>query len=382
MPLHKKIVLPLLALAVVFAAGCAEEVLQPSGDVVRIGVIGPFSGPDKAMGESGMQGVKLALELQPLLDNGDRIELVKLDDHSLPESCRDAYEQMDDLDIASVLVLSRSSSVLALAPRARLHHIPIIATIASHPELTETNPDLIQLTLDDAFQGSAAAMFLRDELFLRRGAIIGDPTDIHARALADEFAAQFKSANGKIVEYLLLNDNGTNITATLATWQRHGVEFIFAPVQAHHLLELMRALRRLDWNPVVMAGDGTLAEISLEYPAELGLAEGILATYLYSRQQPHTRFGQRLHALYKARGEESGSVFTILGAEGTALLITALNRTPPGYDHRDVQRQLRQINGFEGFSGTVSIGSNGKVIRPVYIGTIKRGKFENLVRVY
>jgi branched-chain amino acid transport system substrate-binding protein len=382
MPLHKQIVLPLFALAVVLAVGCSEERLQPSGDVVKIGVIGPFSGPDQAVGESGMQGVELAIELQPLLDNGDRIELVKLDDRSLPESCHDAYDQMDDLNIAGVLVLSRSSSVLALSPRARLHRIPIIATIASHPELTETNPHLIQLTLDDAFQGAAAAMFLRDEMFLRRGAIIGEPTDIHARALADEFAAQFKSANGTIVDYLPLSGDGTNITATLAAWQQHDVEFIYAPVQAHRLLQLMRALRSLDWNPAVMAGDGALAELSLEYPTELGLAEGMLATDLYGGKPQRTTFGQKLHELYKDSGEESGSIFTVLGGEGTALLIHALNRTPPGYASQAVQRQLRLISGFEAYGGALSVGSDGKVIRPVDIGTIKQGQLKSLVRVY
>jgi branched-chain amino acid transport system substrate-binding protein len=382
MPVHKQIMLPLLAIAVVFATGCAEEILQPSGNVVRIGVIGPFSGPDSAVGESGMQGVELTVASQPLLNNGDRIELVKMDDRSLPEACRDAYDQMDDLDIAGVLVLSRSSSALALAPRARIHRIPIIATIASHPELTKNNPHLIQLTLDDAFQGAAAAMFLRDEMFLRRGAIMGEPADLHARALADEFAAQFKNAKGTIVEYLPLHGDGTNITASLAAWQRDDVEFIYAPVQAHRLLQLKRALLALDWDPVVMAGNGTLAEMSLEYPTEMALAEGILATDLYSRQQQRTRFGQKLHELYKASGEELGSIFTVLGSEGTALLIHALNRTPPGYASQAVQRQLRLINGFEAYGGTISVGSDGQVIRPVYIGTIKRGRLQSLVRVY
>ena len=125
----------LLACLAIALCGCADHELEPSGKVVRVGVIGPLSGPDETVGLSGLQGVELALGLQTHLDNGDRIELVKRDDRGDPELCAAAYDEMDDLDIAAILVLSRSNSALELSRRARTHRIPIVATVASHPDL-------------------------------------------------------------------------------------------------------------------------------------------------------------------------------------------------------------------------------------------------------
>lgn len=369
-------------LVMLLHAGCADPPPRPSGNIVKLGVIGPFSGPDAAVGASGYEGVELAVGLEPLLKNGDRIELVKIDDQSSPKLCIEAYDQLSDLDVAAVLLLSRSNSALALAPRARVHRIPIIATIASHPDLTEKNPHLIQLSFDDAFQGSVAAMYLRDDMLLRRAAIIGEPADIHARSLADEFARQFAEANGTIVEYLPLNGIGTNLTEKLSEWRQQRADVIYAPVQSHLLLDILRGLRTLHWDPVVMAGDGVLSEMLLKYPDEVALTEGIIATVTYSSRVPRTAFGQRLQASYLETHNQSGSIFTVLGGEGAALIMEALNRADNGDAARDIQKQLRSINGFEAFSGILSIGSNGKVIRPVYVSTVKQGKLEFLVRVY
>ena len=63
-------------------------------------------------------------------------------------------------------------------------------------------------------------------------------------------------------------------------------------------------------------------------------------------------------------------------------MIEALDHAAAGYEPRDVQQQLRQIKGFEAYSGVISIGSDGKTIRPVYVSTISQGKLEFLARVY
>ena len=108
----------------------------------------------------------------------------------------------------------------------------------------------------------------------------------------------------------------------------------------------------------------------------------MLATVTYSSRVQPTAFGRRLQASYLEAHNQSGSIFTVLGGEGVALLREALNRVENGYAPRDIQQQLRSINGFEAFSGLLSIGSNGKVIRPVYVSTISQGKLEFLARVY
>ena len=73
-------------LFLMISAGCECELeIRPSGEVIKLGVIGPFSGDDKAKGLDGTEGIKTAMQLAPLLGNGDKIELVIEDDQNQPE---------------------------------------------------------------------------------------------------------------------------------------------------------------------------------------------------------------------------------------------------------------------------------------------------------
>ncbi len=80
--MNKIITLLFVLLFAVSLFSCSEEQekITPSGESLKIGFIGPMSGPDKVLGEDGLKGIKTALHIQPYLSNGDSIELLVEDD--------------------------------------------------------------------------------------------------------------------------------------------------------------------------------------------------------------------------------------------------------------------------------------------------------------
>ena len=133
----------LIRLLAVFAVsvlliGCEpEEVHLKSGKVVKIGVIAPFSGPEKAWGENGLLGIKTALELKPYLLNGDKPELILEDDKNDPELTVKALHKLATEDqVSAILIFSDSEAVLAVVEEAEEYKIPILALIATHPEIS------------------------------------------------------------------------------------------------------------------------------------------------------------------------------------------------------------------------------------------------------
>ncbi|MGW8161851.1 MAG: ABC transporter substrate-binding protein, partial [Desulfobulbales bacterium] len=78
----KRRIAAVLLIGIIFlTCSCRQQEKQvpPSGMVVKIGVIAPMSGPDKQSGESALYGIRTALQLQPYLKNGDKVELVIVD---------------------------------------------------------------------------------------------------------------------------------------------------------------------------------------------------------------------------------------------------------------------------------------------------------------
>jgi branched-chain amino acid transport system substrate-binding protein len=116
----------------------SKKKITSSGNIIKVGVIAPFSGPHTGKGMSGLQGVKIGQALLPYLDNGDAIELVLVNDLENTELSVQALRKLvQEHQVACVLVFSDSDSVLAMAKVADRYKTPILAVIASHPDVTK-----------------------------------------------------------------------------------------------------------------------------------------------------------------------------------------------------------------------------------------------------
>ncbi|MCK5529477.1 MAG: ABC transporter substrate-binding protein [Kiritimatiellae bacterium] len=371
----------LLLIGVVIGCGRGRTI-KPSGKTVKIGVIAPLSGIDEDIGKSGLDGIEVALSVQAYLDNGDKIELVIEDDKSSPDETADAFDRLQEKEVAGILFLSRSSSALQMVKKNRWMKIPVVMTIATHPQLMDYSPYITQLSFDDAFQGSVAAMFMRDELLLERALVVSNSEDAHSTFLAQKFIARFESTHGVVVEHVVLSSHDMPLYNQLELARSKRAQLIYAPVQAESVLSILRILKELSWKPVVMTSDGLLSEMLLTHKDDLAMVDGVMATDMHSSILERTEFGEDVEEEFYAQKRKRGSTFTILGSEGVAVLMEALSMAAPPYDAKDVQESLGKIRNFEGFSGTLSIGEDGKVIRPVYVNVIKGDKLELMVKVY
>jgi ABC-type branched-subunit amino acid transport system substrate-binding protein len=92
----KRYMLILLPIAVVFLFnGCdRKSAVQPSGKTIKVGIIAPFTGANRAKGDEGLKGIKTAIQQAPYLQNGDAIELVLEDDRDDPELSLKALKKL------------------------------------------------------------------------------------------------------------------------------------------------------------------------------------------------------------------------------------------------------------------------------------------------
>ena len=77
--------------------------------------------------------------------------------------------------------------MLTVAKIANQYQIPILALNASHPDVTKNSGFVTQFNFDDIFQASAAALFIRDELFLEKAAIFTHSDNVHFSIIATEY---------------------------------------------------------------------------------------------------------------------------------------------------------------------------------------------------
>jgi branched-chain amino acid transport system substrate-binding protein len=375
----------LLCAILILSSGCQnrEATVSPSGKVVKIGVIAPMSGPDQKSGENALAGIQTSLQLQPFLHNGDKIELVVEDSQGTPEQILSSLEKLrGEEDVSGVLLMAKSDAVLPLVPVADQYKIPILALIATHPDITRKNHFISQLSFDDIFQGTVAALYVRDEMLIDRVAVFYDPGNSHYLFLENEFVRKYASAGGKIVERIPVNSETGDIRKIMERLRENHVQLLYLAVPPEQVINISRSASEIGWTPKKMGSDGMLAAIVLQHKEAIGLVNGMMATDIFSNLPPKTKYGEKIFSLYHKLFSVPGTSYTVLGSEGMSVLTHAIDRCSNKYDRLCVNRMLRYTKGFEVFSGRLTIREDGKAERPVFVNHIAGQEMKFLVKVY
>jgi len=372
-------VVPMLAICI-FVCGCeSKSTISPSGKVVKVGIIAPFTASDASKGKEGLSGVYTAMKLMPLLDNGDRVEIVVKDDMDDPERSVAALKEAVEVDgVAAILTFSGSAPVLAMGRVANHYQTPIIAALATHPDVVRTNNFISQVCFDNVFQGNVAALYVRDELLIDRVAVFDSQDNVYTGNMASIFAEKFISLGGEITDRISLPSGDADLSAMLKrVWDKQP-ELLYLPIAAKDVIRIVQKLEMMNWAPMLMASDGLVASVLSQSPEYLELIEGILVTDFYHHDSQKTPFGKRVRKAHNDRGTS----YAAMGVEGFSILLQAMNHCDDPADKSCINRQIRATTDFEGILGKISIDSQGRADRPVVINSIKGGRLHHIVKVY
>ncbi len=279
----------------ILTPGCDRpEVIKPSGNTIKIGVIGPFSGPALAMGEDSLRGIRVVMHMRPFLDNGDAIELIIEDDKNEPELSVKALEKLATQDkVSAILLLSSSASGLAINRLADSYQVPVLIFLATHPDIARDKTFVSQLSFDNTFQGRVAALFVRDELLIDTVAVFQNPESFHSTSLAGEFIRKFEAIGGTIVENIPVTPGADDFKDILERLQKKKTQLLYLPVEAKDFIRISRTLEDMDWTLERMGSDGLVSNILRQYPEAIDLLEGIIDIDLYSNDLRGTSFGEQ-----------------------------------------------------------------------------------------
>jgi len=377
-------------LCLLLAGGCDREVeIQPSGKVIRLGVVGPFSGEHAGKGNNAIEGISVAMQYAPLLNNGDKLELVIEDDQNKPEQTVAAVDRLvNEKHVSAIILMSTSESALEIRSQVNKLEIPVLAMLATHPDVTRDNNYISQLCFDDVFQAGVAALFVMDELLLDTAAVFTNEESQHSSILAAEFIRKYQTVGGKVIDTILVHDD-QNYKDKLEFLREKGTRLLYLPVTAKTVIEIQRAATEIGWNPVIMSSDGLAATVFNDYRDVMSLLEGIYAIDFIAQDDKtidkvlkNASFWKKLDNIYKSQNKDVATTYTALGAESLMLLSNALNRCEDPQDRSCINRMLRNTKNFQGMAGKVSILENGKASRPLVVNAIRDGRLDFIVKVY
>ncbi|MBY0110890.1 ABC transporter substrate-binding protein [Patescibacteria group bacterium] len=353
-----------------FAGNLKTSVTGP----VRIGVIHPFTGDAAVYGEPMLRVLNLAAEkinAEGGID-GYPIEFVVEDGKCDGTAAANAAQKLVNIDKVEVIIGGFcSGEALAAEPITTAAGVALFSSSASNPKLSGISPLFVRNYPSDSSQG----VVLADAAIangMRKIAVLQEQTD-YAAGIYEVFDAQIQENGGTTHKEEYTTDS-YDFRTSIAKLQAERPDGLFvianSPVSAERIF---KQLKEMGWESSllvsdVIAGDPTLVATHADllegaYAAEFGVDDN------------NPKFREVIDA-YSAKymTEPPFQAYVQTGYDAVFLIAEAIKEV--GYDGEKIAAWLRDVESWQGASGTLTINSNGDPEVGHRLEVIKSGKIE------
>ncbi len=361
----------LTAVVVLLLSGC----LRPGpGPELRIGFIVPLSGPYGPLGGSHVEGAQLAVaeanDAGGLLLNGRRskVTLVVRDGSNTPEKAvAVAQELINRDDVSAIVGPILSSQAIPVAHLADRAGIPMVAQIATNPEVTKGTRTVFRVCATDDFQGRAMARFAFGSLGARRVALLFDVASAYNSGIARIFAGETSSLGGRIVAEETYTTGAQDFRARLERIKRARPDVLFLPNYPVEILAQVSQMREVGLDVPILGADA----MSFTEPRYNAAIEGAWYSVHFSPDRPDGRAGEFMKR-YEERYSRAPNQAGALSYDAVSLLFAAA-RAKGSVEARDIADGLRSVSVFEGVTGSMIFQGSPDPKKGVVVVRMEKG---------
>lgn len=255
----------LLAALCLAPAGGASALPRDEGEAIRVGFVGPLSGPLAASGEESLLGLRLAATGS---SGGRPLEILPLDDADDAKAAVEALDLAIKRKCSAVVCAATGVTVEALAARARRSRTPVLFVGTAPPPASADPADPVLFVgpwpVDQALQltgllglhSEKKALGLNGACY--EPAIVAEDTP-RGREMADAVARNVGQRQVLRDRRLLVPPHGAPDPAALAKFRASRCDRLILLGEPDLLDATAAALGAMDWDVPLLCADGMLS---------------------------------------------------------------------------------------------------------------------------
>lgn len=240
-------------------AGCDEK-----SDVIKLGSIGPLSGPVAVYGSECKNGIELAVsEINAAGGvNGKQIKLIVEDDEGDSVKSQNAYRKLVTSDKVKFVIGSLTSGCTqAITSLAEAQKTILIAPAATAENITLSDSGnplryVFRACFIDPFQGTVGARFASENLGVKKAAILYDIGNDYSVGLQENFVKTFEAAGGQIVAKESYNTGDKDFNAQITKIKNANPDVVYLPDYYGTVALIANQLRAQGVKVAFVGGDG------------------------------------------------------------------------------------------------------------------------------
>ena len=367
--------------------GCVEYGI---GDTVQLGGLLWVGDSEEQVGVDSQRGVELAVDyLDAQFDGipgqvlGHTVEVVIADDGCSPEQGRAGAKNLADTrGLIGVVGTTCSGSALGAADKVLSSRgILLISPSNTAPELTEPfvgQRFYARTAPNDLIQGSVVADFARARDRANTAVVLHDGTP-YSRSLAEVFAGRFEFLGGDADVRKIPGPSPKQVKKSVDSATSESPDILYFPIIPPYCELIVRELAELPGGKTeALTSDGCQSSEMLELSNNLGV-EVLASGPDLSRVQTNSFYADQFLSGYRKRyGTSPTAPFHPQAFDAANLILDSMRRVAiPGrggtlwVPRTALRNALREIDGYDGISGTIECRPTGDCAQSALIAVFK-----------
>ncbi|MFE8645175.1 branched-chain amino acid ABC transporter substrate-binding protein [Sphingomonas sp. NCPPB 2930] len=361
--MHLKLKLTLTAaLAAVAATSFAQDT-----QVIKLGHVGPVSGPQAHYGRDNENGARMAVEelnTQNVVINGKKIkwELQAEDDAADPKQGTAAAQKLCDAKVAGVIGHLNSGTTL---PASKVYNdcgIPHVTGSSTNPLLMKPGYNTsFRIISNDNALGSALALYATDTLKLKKIAVIDDRT-AYGQGVASVFKKAAADKGAEIVAEQFTTDKATDFMAILTAIKAKAPDGIFFGGMDPQGGPMLRQMEQLGMSNVKFFGGDGICTAELARLSGGAKTLGNVVCAEGGSSLAKMPGGEAWKKRYDAKFPGQFQIYSPYTYDATMLLADAMKRAN-SWDPKVYIPVLLKSN-YNGVTATIAFEPNGELKNP------------------
>lgn len=258
-----------------------------SANTIKIGGIGPLTGPAAIYGQAVKNAAEIAVE--EVNAKGDiQFELKFEDDENDAEKSVNAYNNLKDWGMQVSLGTVTTQPCIAVSAEADADHIFSLTPSASSTDVLGGQPDksgnvtiqrkssMFQMCFTDPNQGIASAEYIKEQNLGEKIAIIYNNSDAYSTGIYQKFQAEADELGLNIVCVKTFTDDSANdFNSQLGEIKNSGADLVFLPIYYTPASLILKQAKDMQYEPTFFGVDGLDGLLTLEN-FDKSLAEGVM----------------------------------------------------------------------------------------------------------
>ncbi len=352
--------------------GAALAATAPAQDTIKVGEFGSLTGDNASFGISQNNGVQLAVaeinDAGGVL--GKKLEVIVEDNQTKQGETTTITRKLISQDHAVALIGEvASSKTLEAAPIAQQSKIPLIATAATNPRVTQTGDYVFRVCFTDDFQAVVIARFVLEKLQKTKVAFLTDVKQDYSVGLTQIAKAYLQKNGAQVVREQSYSSGDKDFRAQLTDLKSANPDAIIITGYYPEASLIAKQARQFGIKATFVGGDGW--DGSSLIPVGGKAIEGAFFSNHYSNEDKSPAVKAFVDK-YKAKYNAAPDAFAALGYDAVGLLADAIKRAG-GTDPEKLRDAIAGTKEFPGVSGKITINPERNATKSAVILTVKDG---------